>query len=1641
MNIFSLKINKKLDLAHDKSKFAKNLKKGEDIYIKHYLDLKKVDGNMEIYFKDEFLGTMPIYTNKKLNEIFARRNSFKGLITLYQETEEKDEAYIEFQIVRFCDLHRHSAYSLLDGAIPLKTLVKRTEYGGALTDHGNMFATLSYYKLMKAMNKKPIVGFEAYCETINGKKESNHLILLAKNEVGFKNLVKLTSDSYNNVYKKPHVSYAELEKHKEGVICTSACLGGEIPQLLKHQDYEGAKKVAQKFKDMFGEDFYIEIQRHNFEEEKMVEQPLIDLAKELGIKLITTTDSHYVDKEDAYAHEIVLCLQTQKTIDEPHMKFSGEGYYLHDSDEMFERFKGLEEAVENTLEIEDKCNLEITLDKLYMPKFAIPAPFKSDEAYFEYLCRQGYEERFKGTPQYDDPVYRERFEYELAMIKDMKFPGYFLIVWDYINFARTNGIAVGPGRGSCVGSLVSYCLKISDLDPIPYGLLFQRFLNPERVSMPDIDTDFDDERRPEVIEYAKQKYGADCVSRIITFGSMASRMVVRDVSRVLGVSVDKADKLAKAIPEKATLKEALETSVDFKNQYESDDKIKKVVDISMKLEGLPRHCSIHACFDKNTLVTTSNGLKKIIDVEVGDYVLTHNNQFKPVEKTMETMTDKVYKIKAQASSMIEVTENHPMYVREMNKKRLRKYKDGKESSIKEFSQPIWKKVSDLKVGQDYLGIAINQNSIIPAYNEYNLSFDNYDFWWLIGRYMGDGWTEMYTRKTGIEKRVIICCSKDKERKEIESYLQSLNYRYRVEEVNTTYKIHIHVKGLYEYLQQFGKYAGGKKLTKDIFNLPINLLEGFLKGYISADGYYRKKEDRYVIKTISKELAIGTMQIINKVYHRPACIQTLKTKQEIIEGRTVNSKEKYEISFTVDKRAKERSFYENGYIWSRLSSIEIIEDTRKMYNLTVLDDSSYVVNGVIAHNCGVVIAPSSVSDYLPTILLEDKKSKIKGKKELTSQFIMSEVEEMGILKMDFLGLRTMGVISNSIELINRRLRREGKPEMQLEDIFKINLCDRDVYKNIIAKGNTFGVFQLESPGMIEFMKDLFADVSSMKEEDLSQLFERLIAGISLYRPGPMDSIPQYLENMRDAKNIKYDTPELEPILKDSYGVIVYQETVMQIVRDLAGYSLGRSDIVRKAMGKKKLDVMEKEKEIFLHGLVDDRTNEVIVPGCERNGIDLKIAEKIWDTMAEFAKYAFNKSHASAYALVGYITAWLSYYYPIEFMTSILNSYILNSDRLKMYLASLRKKGITILPPDINKSEVKFVVESDTEIRFGLMGLRNMGASSKQVIAERNERGLFKDYQDFAERMAKYQKVDKKILESLIYSGAVDCFEGTRIAKLTILDKILNGAKAEKIVFESGQLDMFSMTEEMAEIKKIHTPIMKELDKKIKLSKEKEYAGLYISEHPLDDYDSILKDEEIIEISNILPAEDEDMENTLEAVSGDNYTIVKKSSFYENKNVTIAGVVKDIKTFFTKKDNKKMFVFKIEDRGAEISCVLFNQRVEANEDKLVEDKVVVLQGKVKDDDRGIQIIADNLSDIEFIKNAETPKSIWFKVYSEKQKAQLISFVKENQGNVPVFIRYRDTRNFKCNYNLKFSVSICDRLKNMFGENMKIVYMNNK
>ena len=1068
----------------------------------------------------------------------------------------------------FVHLHVHSEYSLLDGMSRIKDLPKRAKELGmdaiALTDHGVMYGAVEFYKECKKNDVKPIIGCEVYVarRTRFDKEASidagyNHLILLVKNKKGYQNLIKLVSLSFvEGFYYKPRIDKEILEKYSEGLVCLSACLAGELPQAIIQNDMEKAEKIALWYKNLFKDDYYIEIQNNGLREQVMVNQKLIELARKLNIPLVGTNDAHYLKKEDAYNHEVLLCIQTGKKMsDEDRMRFETDEFYIKSKEEMSEYFENIPEAVSNTVKIAEKCNYDFEFGVTKLPNYDVPEEFDTHLDYFVKLCNDGFKNRYGENPSKE---LRDRLEYEISIINKMGYVDYFLIVWDFINYAKSVGIPVGPGRGSGAGSMAAYCIGITDIDPIKYNLIFERFLNPERISMPDFDVDFCYERRQEVIDYVGRKYGIDHVSQIITFGTMAARMVIRDVGRVLDFPYSETDKLAKMIPMEVhiTIQKALEQNREFKEWYDSDPNVKQLIDIAIALEGLPRQASTHAC-------------------------------------------------------------------------------------------------------------------------------------------------------------------------------------------------------------------------------------------------------------------------------------------------------------------------------------------------------------------GVVITKDPVDTYVPLYLNDGN---------VSTQYTMTLLEELGLLKMDFLGLRTLTVISDCIKLV------EQTRGIDVE--FDKDMNDQNVYKQW-AEGNTCGIFQFESTGMTNFMKELKPDC-----------LEDIIAGVSLYRPGPMDQIPRYIKGKRHPGHNEYTHPVLEPILNVTYGCMVYQEQVMQIVRDLAGYSLGRADLVRRAMGKKKLDVMAKEREYFIHGQVDENGN-IVVPGCIRNGIDEASANKIFDEMAEFAKYAFNKSHAAAYSVVSYRTAYLKYYYPAEFMAATLNSFLGNLDKVPVYIDECRRLNIDILKPNINKSFTKFTVQ-DGKIRFGMGSIKNVGvAAVNNIVSERDKNGDFKSFTDFCERI-KDENVNKKCIESLIKAGCFDDMGQTRNTLLASFEGILDTINNQNRNSLANQVTMFDIVSNDAtdEIKYNYI-VLDELDKKELLSQEKEMLGIYISGHPLD---SIR--ESIIKNTNI---------NSLDLKKiGDNE---EESNFKDGQNVKYAGTITSVKKKYTKKNTIMAFVT-VEDLYGSAEIIIFDSVYNRVSNILIEDNIILVEGRlsIKEDDVAKIVVRD-------------------------------------------------------------------------------------
>ena len=1131
----------------------------------------------------------------------------------------------------FVHLHIHSEFSLLDGANRIKDLPVRAKELGmdamAITDHGAMFGAIDFYKACKTNGIKPIIGCEVYVaprsrtdKDPNLDSKYSHLILLAKDNEGYKNLAQLVSIGYvEGFYYKPRIDHEVLEKYHEGLICLSACLAGEVNQAILENDMEKAKKAALWHKSIFDDDYYLEIQNNGIKEQVLANQKLIELSRELNIPLVATNDAHYLKKEDAYNHEVLLCIQTGKRMnDEDRMRFDTDELYVKSPEEMTEYFKNVPEAIENTVKIAEKCNVEFEFGHTILPNYDVPEEFNTHYDYLEKLAIDGIKERYGENPS--DEI-KQRTQYELSVINKMGYVDYFLIVWDYIHYAKTHDIPVGPGRGSGAGSIVAYAIGITDIDPIQYGLLFERFLNPERISMPDFDVDFCYEKRDKVIEYVEEKYGKDHVSQIITFGTMSARMVIRDVARVLDVPYAEADKLAKMVPNELhiTIKKAMEKNVELKELYDNNEEMKKLLDIAMALEGMPRQASTHAC-------------------------------------------------------------------------------------------------------------------------------------------------------------------------------------------------------------------------------------------------------------------------------------------------------------------------------------------------------------------GIVITKEPVVSYVPLYARDDI---------ISTQYIMTTLEELGLLKMDFLGLRTLTVIQDTIDLVKKNQGIDVK--------FDEKMNDPKVYK-LWQNGESVGIFQFESQGMTNFMKELKPDC-----------LEDIIAGVSLYRPGPMDQIPRYIANKKDPEHAVYTHPALKPILEVTYGCMVYQEQVMQIVRDLAGYSLGRADLVRRAMGKKKLDVMAKEREIFIHGQVDENGN-IVVPGCVRNGIDEASANKIFDEMAEFAKYAFNKSHAAAYAVVSYRTAYLKAYYPAEFMAAMLNSFLGNQNKIPEYIEECKRLSIEILKPDINKSDTKFTVDKN-QIRFGMGSIKNVGtAAVDEIVEERNKNGEFKDFGDFCERI-KNSAVNKKCVESLIKSGSFDNLGHTRKTLIASFENIIDTiANNDKKNFD-GQVSMFDIGNTAKEEMKYNYTILPEYDKKELLSMEKEMLGLYISGHPLENIRELLEAK-----TNINSMELRQIGNAGELDDGsqpelENYEN-SQTNFKDGQNVTYAGVITSVKKKYTK-NNKLMAFVTIEDLYGQVEIIVFDSCYQNCSSVLIEENIVLVEGRLSiREDEDAKIVARNISEFKETETETKTKAFELDITnaSEEIKYKLkgaIHFFQGDRNNIQLQI----------------------------------------
>ena len=1147
----------------------------------------------------------------------------------------------------FAHLHVHTEYSLLDGSNKIKEYVEKIKAlgmtAGAITDHGVMYGVIDFYKAAREAGINPVLGCEVYVapgsrldrEMVHGEDRYYHLVLLAENNTGYSNLMKIVSKGFvEGYYYKPRVDMEVLEKYHEGIIALSACLAGEVQRNLVRGMYEEAKEVAYRYERCFGKgNFFLELQDHGIPEQKLVNQQLLRMSQETGIELVATNDVHYTNAEDAEPHDILLCLQTGKKLaDEDRMRYEGGQYYVKSEEEMKSLFPYALQALENTQKIADRCHVEIEFGHTKVPHFEVPEGYDS-WTYLNKLCHEGLDKRYGA----DAPKYLQKLDDELAVIKNMGYVDYFLIVWDFIHYAREHDIMVGPGRGSAAGSLVSYTTGITDIDPVRYNLIFERFLNPERVSMPDIDVDFCFERRQEVIDYVVEKYGKDCVTQIVTFGTLAARGVIRDVGRVMDLPYNFVDTIAKAIPNELgiTIDKALMMNPELRGMYESDESVKKLIDMSRRLEGLPRHTSMHAA-------------------------------------------------------------------------------------------------------------------------------------------------------------------------------------------------------------------------------------------------------------------------------------------------------------------------------------------------------------------GVVISQKPMDEYVPLSRASDG--------TITTQFTMTTIEELGLLKMDFLGLRTLTVIQNAVRLAEKS---SGKKM----DMNAIDYNDKKVLDSL-GTGKTDGVFQLESAGMKNFMKEL-----------KPQSLEDVIAGISLYRPGPMDFIPAYIKGKDHPESITYDCPELEPILAPTYGCIVYQEQVMQIVRDLAGYTWGRSDLVRRAMSKKKGKVMEQERKNFVYGNPEEN-----VPGCIARGIDEKVANKIYDNMIDFAKYAFNKSHAAAYAVVAYQTAYLKYYYPVEFMAALMTSVLDNTSKVSEYIYTCRQMGIAILPPDINEGEGGFSV-SGQAIRYGLSAIKSIGRPViDAIVEERKIRGPFTTLKDFITRLSG-REVNKRTIENFIKAGALDGLEGNRRQKMMIYGSLLDALNQEKKTTMAGQMTLFDIApeEDKAEYE-IRLPDVEEYDKEVLLGFEKEVLGIYISGHPLEEYmERLKKNTNAVTTDFVLDEET----GTLKVSDG--------------TKVRIGGMITDKVIKYTK-NNKAMAFITLEDLVGTVEIIIFPKDYERYAKYLENDAKVFVEGRVTaEEDRNGKLICEKIISFDEVK-----RELWLQFSSksdfEEKEGALYGKMMDADGSEHVVIYLAAEKQMKRlpeNRNVAITKELLEDLGNFLGkDNVKVV-----
>lgn len=1234
------------------------------------------------------------------------------------------------------NLHVHDCRgSLLDAILEIDEIVnfakENKQKAIAITNHGTMHSYVDFYKSAIKNNIKPIIGCEVYevdnmllkNDTKENKQPRYHLILLAKNEKGYHNLIKIVSEGYlKGFYTKPRIDLDFIEKNNlgKGIICLTACMAGRLSRIL-----EGRKNIytADGYVNRLNKIFdyvSLEIQSHPREDQAKLNDLIIETAKRNNMKYVITTDAHMLRKDQLDTHAVFVKIGSEREVGELY-----DGCYLQNDKEVHKNmdvFHGKEvinKAIKETEDIADMIeiyDIGLNNDNL-MPKIPCPKEYKSNLEYLENIIHSLWEKQFGHLSKEEQQLRVERiFKEELPVLKELDYIDYFLMLVMLTKEAKKRGIPLGYSRGSGANCETLYAIGVTQIDSIRWDLDFSRFANLGRKSPADYDMDISKRRRGEMVEVAEYLFGEENVAPICTFNNLSTKVAIKDIGKVLNeregeykgkIPYNLRDKVAKAIPtiktindlgeeeEKDTLlKDILFTSEELKKIYEEFPLWFKYV---MELEGKPKSLGRHACFTGDTLILTDRGYKQIKEIKIGDKVLTHNNRYKEVVDVMDRY-DNIYTVKPASSFPIKTTSNHPFLVR----KRLSYKKE------KKYDTPKWVQVKDINK-MDLVGIPINNKSIIPNFKK--LPTNNKDFWWIIGRYMSNGWYEDVNNKN--EKMTIICCEKkdDLQLKEIECKLNKIGFTYRYETSRSIYKIFIKNKELFEYLKTFGKNSYGKHLNNDILNLPKELLKSFLEGFLSTDGSFDKKINRYSFEIASKKLALEILHCIFKVYNRH-CSFTADVEKDIIEGRITDKKEKYKIEFSKHDRLKDQSFCENGYLWTPIKDIKKTDIEEKVYNLSVLDDNSYTVNNVCVHNCGTIISPFKLMDYVPLCLDSD------GNQMLQLE-MHNAMDDLGLVKMDFLGLKNLDIADDCIKLIHKT--------WDDFNINTINLDDKEVLKDIYANGHTVGIFQMES-----------AEATNMCKQANVDTVDDVIAINAFNRPGTKDGFPIYCKNKSHPEQVKVLHEDLRKIFATTHCVLLFQEQALQLFRH-AKFPEDQVDNARRAIGKKKKEVMLSLKVDFEKGLKSIGWNQYQI-------------DEIWNLMVKQSEYCFNKGHSVAYGLLSYLTAYLKHYYPLEFMTASLNAEMGNTGKIGILIEECKRNKIVVAPPNVNHSDEFYTpYKKDNKILYGLYPIKGMGSNASKFIIKNRP---YKGFKDFLNKVSVDDSpVNKKDIICLIKSGAI------------------------------------------------------------------------------------------------------------------------------------------------------------------------------------------------------------------------------------------------------------------------------------------------